>query len=296
MDSVHSDRNESATTKSSPTPSLHSKARREKPAEYPNRYPVPDEKVPWNSEFPDYTPPYYVSPIVLANDCSKNPNGWADPEDIVLLPVIPKESFAGMLSHDEAGRPLNPQGRTGVSGRGLLGKWGPNFAADPIITRTNRESGLLEMLAIQRKDNGQWAIPGGMVDKGEEVSRTLSRELQEETGVVLPMDQGRLVYRGYVDDPRNTDHAWMETTAKHLHLSGELSERMNLQAGDDAQAVRWLPLTQQNMLGLYASHCALIIKTLSEMVHNNPFALSVKERETIANLLDTVKNERTSCP
>ena len=295
MDSTHSHRNESATTKSSRTPSLHSKARREKPAEYPNRYPVPDEKVPWHSEFPDYSPPYYVSPIVLANDCSKNPNGWADPEDIVLLSVIPKESFAGVLSHDKAGRPLNPQGRTGVSGRGLLGKWGPNFAADPIITRINRASGLMEMLAIQRKDNGQWAIPGGMVDKGEEVSRTLSRELQEETGVVLPMEQGRMVYRGYVDDPRNTDHAWMETTAKHLHLSGELSERMNLQAGDDAQAVRWLPLTQESMLGLYASHCALIIKTLSEMVHNNPFALSAKELEIIANLLDTVENERTSC-
>jgi ADP-ribose pyrophosphatase len=154
----------------------------------------------------------------------------------------------------------------------------------------------MEMLAIQRKDNGQWAIPGGMVDKGEEVSRTLSRELQEETGVVLPMEQGRMVYRGYVDDPRNTDHAWMETTAKHLHLSGELSERMNLQAGDDAQAVRWLPLTQESMLGLYASHCELIIKTLSEMVHNNPFALSVKEQEIIAKLLDTVENERTSYP
>jgi len=251
--------------------------------------------VPWNCEFPGYRPPYYVSPIVLANDCSKNPNGWADPEDIVLLPLIPKESFAGVLSQDKAGRPLNPQGRTGVSGRGLLGKWGPNFAADPIITRINKESGLMEMLAIQRKDNGQWAIPGGMVDKGEEVSRTLSRELQEETGVVLPMDQGRMVYQGYVDDPRNTDHAWMETTAKHLHLSGELSERMNLQAGDDAQAVRWLPLTQESMLGLYASHCALIIKTLSGMVHNNPFALSVKELETMANLLDTVENERNSC-
>jgi len=109
------------------------------------------------------------------------------------------------------------------------------------------------------------------------------------------MDQGRVIYRGYVDDPRNTDHAWMETTAKHLHLSGEISERMNLQAGDDAQAVRWLPLTLESMLGLYASHCTLIIKTLAELVHNNPSALSAKERETIANLLDTVDNERTSC-
>ena len=26
-------------------------------------------------------------------------------------------------------------GRTGIVGRGLLGKWGPNHAVDPIVTR-----------------------------------------------------------------------------------------------------------------------------------------------------------------
>ena len=29
----------------------------------------------------------------------------------------------------------NPVGRTGMTGRGLLGKWGPNHAADPLVTR-----------------------------------------------------------------------------------------------------------------------------------------------------------------
>ena len=33
------------------------------------------------------------------------------------------------------GRPRNPIGRTGITGRGQLGKWGPNHAADPIVTR-----------------------------------------------------------------------------------------------------------------------------------------------------------------
>lgn len=275
-------------------PLLHSKARREKPSEYPERYSVPDKQVPWDIEYPDYCPPYYVSPIVLANDCSKNPNGWADPEDITLLPMTPSESFEGILTHDKVGRPLNPKGRTGIIGRGLLGKWGPNYAADPIITRVNGISGVLEMLAIQRKDNGQWAIPGGMVDKGEEVSRTLTRELQEETGVTLDMEQGKMIYQGYVDDPRNTDHAWMETTAKHLHLPVELSEKMNLLAGDDARAVSWLPLTHESIGDLYASHCSLIISTLSKMVCSNPFALSDSEIRTIKNLLQTFDVERTS--
>ena len=31
----------------------------------------------------------------------------------------------------------NPIGRTGMVGRGLLGRWGPNHAADPVVTRYN---------------------------------------------------------------------------------------------------------------------------------------------------------------
>ena len=109
------------------------------------------------------------------------------------------------------------RGRTGLAGRGVLGKyvqgiarfaksdlfshrWGPNHAADPIVTRWQREEGgqvvsdtktgkqvdtfrwscssgnvdtfqvqVLEFVAIQRKDTGAWAIPGGMVDPGEKV-------------------------------------------------------------------------------------------------------------------------------
>lgn len=63
----------------------------------------------------------------------------------------------------------NPEGRTGIKGRGLLGRWGPNHAADPIVTRwkrnergivTENDKKVLEFVAIQRRDNHQWAIPG----------------------------------------------------------------------------------------------------------------------------------------
>lgn len=33
------------------------------------------------------------------------------------------------------GYPLNPRGRTGLRGRGRLGRWGPNHAGDAIVTR-----------------------------------------------------------------------------------------------------------------------------------------------------------------
>ena len=264
---------------------IHVKARFEKPAEYPGRFPVPDSLVSWESGYPDYSPPYYVSPVVLRNDSSNNPGGWADPEDISLLKEIPQQSFAGMLRHDAKGRALNPAGRTGIAGRGLLGKWGPNYAADPIITCINRRDQSVEMLAVQRRDNGQWAIPGGMVDKGEEISGTLTRELMEETGVALDMSRGCLIYQGYVDDPRNTDHAWMETTAKHLHLDPETARRLDLVAGSDARAVRWFPLTPENICNLYASHCALVKATLIELGRAGRAGMTQSERETVERLL-----------
>jgi ADP-ribose pyrophosphatase len=266
----------------------HVKARREKPPEYPDRFPVPNEAVLWDTDLPAYKPPYYVSPVVLKNDCTENPAGWADPEDISKVDVIPAESFSGPLSLDATGRPVNPVGRTGIAGRGLLGKWGPNYAADPIITRINGETQQMEMLAVQRRDNGLWAIPGGMVDKGEEVSKTLVRELEEETGVVLDMSEGHLIYRGYIDDPRNTDNAWMETTAKHLHLAPDTADMMNLQAGSDAKAVRWLPLVPETVNNLHANHCSLVKATLSEMIVGEHAGLTDNDRKIVKRLLESL--------
>lgn len=36
------------------------------------------------------------------------------------------------------------------------------------------------MVAIERQDNHEWAIPGGMVDAGEKATTTLKREFIEE--------------------------------------------------------------------------------------------------------------------
>lgn len=267
---------------------LHVKARFERASGYPERFPTPDQLVSWDADYPDYVPPYHVSPLVLQNDYSRNAAGWADPEDISLVAEIPSRSFSGELLHDALGRPLNPAGRTGIAGRGLLGKWGPNYAADPIITRINRRDRNVEMLAIKRRDNGQWAIPGGMVDRGEDVSRTLARELLEETGIALDMSEGILIYRGYVDDPRNTDNAWMETTAKLLHLDPETAEKMNPKAGSDAGSVQWLPLITKNISDLYASHCSLVKAALAELCRSARIVLAGGDREIVEALVKTL--------
>jgi len=264
---------------------LHTKARFERPKGYPERFPVPDDLVSWDVVYTGYTPPYHVDLTVIENDCSRNPAGWADPEDISLIAEVPRRSFSGDFRHNPLGHPMNPMGRTGIAGRGLLGKWGPNYAADPLITRINERERQIQMLAIQRRDNGQWAIPGGMVDKGEEISRTLARELEEETGVVLDISKGALIYQGYMDDPRNTDNAWMETTAKHMHLDPETAEKLNPKAGSDAKTARWLSLTPDTVSNLYASHSLLVKSALAELLRDTQGALSLEERKIVEDLV-----------
>ena len=46
---------------------------------------------------------------------------------------VNRASHEGEYLVDATNRPLNIRGRTGVRGRGVLGKWGPNHAADPVF-------------------------------------------------------------------------------------------------------------------------------------------------------------------
>jgi len=172
---------------------------------------------------------------------------------------------------EKTGRPINPVGRTGLCERGTLGKWGPNHAADPLVIRWKKgKDKKLEFIAIKRKDTGEYAIPGGMVDYGDSVSTTLKKEFLEETQNILeksPSEAKKLensiqklfstptktIYEGYVDDPRNTDNAWMETSCVlFFDGSGGLTEGLRLEAGDDASSVMWVEIDRD--LKMYASH------------------------------------------
>ncbi|XP_035691921.1 ADP-ribose pyrophosphatase, mitochondrial-like [Branchiostoma floridae] len=247
-----------------------------------------DDLVKWDVDFPEYTPEEYTAPSV-----AKGPV-WADPPAGNLDSVkwnqmdgkVNRESFTDQYKIIN-GLPRNPMGRTGLKGRGLLGKWGPNHAADPIVTRWKVSSSgqvekhpksgdpILQFVAIKRGDTGEWAIPGGMVDAGETVSLTLKREFGEETmnsllatpeekkeienNLAKLFSHGAEVYRGYVDDPRNTDNAWMETIAVNFHdEEGNSVARFNLQAGDDANAVAWMDVGSE--LCLFASHTHFLKK------------------------------------
>uniref|UniRef100_A0A8D8LNC4 ADP-ribose pyrophosphatase, mitochondrial n=2 Tax=Cacopsylla melanoneura TaxID=428564 RepID=A0A8D8LNC4_9HEMI len=271
---------------------IHSVCRSSHP--YPRsevqRVPVADDKVSWTIDHPEYKPVEFTQPFIHGQV-------WAD-EDITPENKsqfkwntldehqVNRVGHNGVYTIDpDSGRPRNPFGRTGLSGRGSLGRWGPNHAADPLVTRWMKneegevvkdpESGKprLEFLAIQRRVGKMWALPGGMVDKGEQALDTAQRELCEEAlnssewNLNEDKQQKHLVselfaksepvYKGYIDDARNTDNAWMETVALHAHdPTGSNVAKLNLIAGDDAVDVKWMPVEAKTTL--FANHNDLI--------------------------------------
>ena len=174
--------------------------------------------------------------------------------------------------------PLNPKGRQGIGGRGLLGKWGPNHAADPIVTCFNPETNDLEILMIERTDTpGIWALPGGMRDKDECLSKTVIRELREETNAILDISDAELVYKGYTADQRNTDHAWLETAAYHFHIDENKRNILvnTIVAADDACKVKLIIADDSNpdYKFMYGGHYDFV----------NPVVQKLKQKNVVNN-------------
>ena len=54
------------------------------------------------------------------------------------------------------------------------------FQANNILTNETTGLPILQFVSIKREDTGEFAIPGGMCDPGENVSQSLKREFGEE--------------------------------------------------------------------------------------------------------------------
>lgn len=201
-------------------------------------------------------------------------------------------SYTGPIKLDTRGYPLNPIGRTGLKGRGTLGNWGPNHAADPVVCRANPQNKKLQFVLIKRLDNSQWALPGGIVEAGQTIADTRTREFAEEAlGSEIKEGEDNsnylarikelelklkeifsfptpddILYQGVVDDPRNTDQSWMETNAI-LTLLDDTHVKLNLMAGDDAGKVKWVDYNEN--IKLFASHALFVKLAVEKLLQRN---------------------------
>ncbi|KAJ1640235.1 hypothetical protein T492DRAFT_855249, partial [Pavlovales sp. CCMP2436] len=200
----------------------HAKARSEDNVAYAGkRQVVPDALVPWTVPWPEYAPVEWTHAVVIGDPVTKKAAApWADNADATQV------GAATPRAQRPVREPVNHPRHF--------------CAADPMVIRLKpgkerRKDGsrLCQMVAIKRSDGGKLAIPGGMVDEGEHVSQTLRREFTEETSdiadPVLKQQTEAKLDEGYVDDPRNTDNAWMETTARLFAIDESLSAQLTLQ-------------------------------------------------------------------
>ena len=89
-------------------------------------------------------------------------------------------------------------------------------------------------------------------------------------------EQGYVVYEGYVDDRRNTDNAFIFTTAIHFHCeTPEQAKALVLQEGSDAAGVKWLELDENNpdFANLYANHKVMVQVAFSRLVARRAVSL-----------------------
>uniref|UniRef100_A0A672QGX0 Uncharacterized protein n=1 Tax=Sinocyclocheilus grahami TaxID=75366 RepID=A0A672QGX0_SINGR len=154
------------------------------PSSTVKRFPVPEEKVPWEVNFTPYLPPVYSQQDSSDSDAS----------------VLDKHR--------------NPGGRTGIRGKGALKSLGPNHIVHPILTSCILPAINFHLnVGLKRWILQQTSKPDEPL--AQTLERILGKKLHDKTKSKL--ETGEEVYKGYVDDSRNTDNAWIETTIITLH-------------------------------------------------------------------------------
>ncbi|WP_405796679.1 NUDIX domain-containing protein [Streptomyces longwoodensis] len=121
------------------------------------------------------------------------------------------------------------------------------YTADVVCIRGD------DVLLIERgwpPHKGQLALPGGHVDPGETSRAAAARELLEETGI--DVDPHDLSLIGVYDAPGRDPRGRYVTAAYLVAVPNDITAR----AGDDAAAVRWVPLDKAR--GLAFDHTDIV--------------------------------------
>ncbi|CAN9497842.1 unnamed protein product [Ophioblennius macclurei] len=181
------------------------------------RFPVPEEKVPWEAGFSLYSPTY------VSGDGDEKVDG-SEPEAL--------DSYR------------NPCGRTGITGRGALRCLGPNLSVEVVLTRwQDREKLVLEYLAVWDDAQRTLALPEGWVDAAGQLPTTLKKTMGEKLyeKINAKAGEGKTVFEGYVDDQRNTDNAWVETRVLNIHVprTSQLMMDINNMVMSSHGALQW---------------------------------------------------------
>lgn len=102
-----------------------------------------------------------------------------------------------------------------------------------------KEEGKTFLLLIQRGNEpykNKWAFPGGFLDMDETLEQAAIRELNEETGLIVPAMKQFRAYDAIDRDPRHRTIS--------VVFTAELDEKKEVKGGDDAAQAKWFPIDE----------------------------------------------------
>jgi len=140
----------------------------------------------------------------------------------------------------------------------------------------------LQLLMIKRKGEphkGQWAIPGGTIENNEDLDAAAYRELKEETNIDNVYVEQLYTWGDKDRDPRG-ELAPQNRSVNVSYMALVDSEKLNIQAGDDAEDARW-----------FTVQCSTMAMTLED---GQGSALG-KERDYSLTLVHKEGNEDIQC-
>ena len=116
------------------------------------------------------------------------------------------------------------------------------------------------VLLTRRTDNGQWCLPGGMIEPGESVAEGCEREVFEETGLNIRVTRLTGVYS-------NPDRltVYPDGNKAHVIVLNFEAEKVSGELGlsSETTEVKFFPVAEAEQMDLFHGHAEHIHDTLT---------------------------------
>ncbi len=122
-----------------------------------------------------------------------------------------------------------------------------------------QEGRVLVIRRLAEPLKGEWSIPGGMLELGEELRKGVAREAKEETGLAVEVDEVLDVFDAIYPDPSGRlQYHYVLIDFLCYPVAGEAS------AGSDAEDLQWVTGEELESLRLRPMTLGVIRKGLEK--------------------------------
>ena len=145
----------------------------------------------------------------------------------------------------------------------------PALTADCVVFGRDGSEELSVLLIERGADpfKGCWAFPGGFLEMDETTEACAARELQEETGLIVPAGSGQLIELGCYSTVDRDPRGRVITIAYSAVI-----DKTEVKGADDAREARWFPLSAIPPLAFDHAQILKDALNMSGLLSSNPLS------------------------